>query len=144
MRMCVSRRDSFRGSVSLPASILNSGHYVDVPPAPLPVDAGAPPPPPLPDSSCSFQLAHGGFHDSQQHFGDVMLPGDGSSCVNGGGYGSCVPSPVTWSHGLSSDADYYGHGIVGSTPGHRHRVIDADLITTIKITVQWDFIGTCR
>lgn len=75
----------------------------------------------FPESSCSIQMQDGSFNDIQQQFGDVMLPGNGYGGNNinnpsgGISYSASLPpptaSPLPWSHGLSSDADYYGHGM---------------------------------
>ncbi|CAJ1066004.1 colorectal cancer-associated protein 2 [Xyrichtys novacula] len=58
------------------------------------------------------------FDDIQQQFGDMMLPSNGysdSSTGSGCGYTASLPSrptlPVPWSHGLSSDADFYSQEI---------------------------------
>nr|XP_054598889.1 colorectal cancer associated 2 [Nothobranchius furzeri]XP_054598890.1 colorectal cancer associated 2 [Nothobranchius furzeri] len=50
------------------------------------------------------------FNDVQQQFGDVVCPGYNPS------YNTSLPSlptssPLPWSQGLSSDADFYGHGM---------------------------------
>ncbi|XP_026234482.1 colorectal cancer-associated protein 2 isoform X2 [Anabas testudineus] len=85
---------------------------------------------PFPDSSCAMQMQGGTLNDSQQQFGDMMLTSSGYSGNNssssivggggggggGGGYSASLPPPPTyplpWCHGLSSDADYYGHEMV--------------------------------
>ncbi|XP_037632384.1 colorectal cancer associated 2 [Sebastes umbrosus] len=74
---------------------------------------------PVADSSCNMQES--AFHDIQQQFGDMMLPSNGYSGNNNNTTGSASsyntslpppPSfPLPWCHGLSSDADYYGHGM---------------------------------
>ncbi|XP_062275210.1 colorectal cancer associated 2 [Scomber scombrus] len=73
-------------------------------------------------------MQEGTFNDSQQQFGDMMLPGNGYSVNSsssstgggggssgGGGYSASFPPlhtfPLSWCHGLSSDADYYDHGM---------------------------------
>ncbi|KAK1899651.1 POU domain class 2-associating factor 1 [Dissostichus eleginoides] len=77
---------------------------------------------PVPDSSCGSQMhEEGSFNDIPQQFGDMMLPGNGYSGNNntnnssGGSYSASLPAPPTlplpWCHALSSDADYYGHGM---------------------------------
>lgn len=73
---------------------------------------------PVPDASCSIQAHDHSFNDCQQQFGDVVLPSNSYSSNNTGGSSysaSLAPHPtfpLPWSHGLSSDADYYGHGMV--------------------------------
>ncbi|XP_055370103.1 colorectal cancer associated 2 [Betta splendens] len=72
----------------------------------------------VPDGSCAIQMQGGALNDNQQHFGDVMLPGNGfignNNSDSGSGicYSASLPPPPTlplpWCHGLSSDADYYG------------------------------------
>lgn len=78
----------------------------------------------FPDTSCNIQMQENGFGDIQQLFGDRMLPSGGYSAASGmenGGSGysaSLSPAsslPLPWCHGLSSDADYYGPGMVGSS-----------------------------
>ncbi|KAM7413693.1 hypothetical protein PAMA_020872 [Pampus argenteus] len=71
------------------------------------------------------------FNDSQQQFGDMMLPGNGysgnsNSTSNslsgggGGGYSASLPPlptfPLPWCHGFSSDADYYGNVMAPCSP----------------------------
>ncbi|XP_075994328.1 colorectal cancer associated 2 [Genypterus blacodes] len=78
-----------------------------------------------PDGSCCIQTHDASFHDCQQQFADVMLPGNSYSGGGGGGrYGgsgtggaqAAYPSfPLPWTHGLSSDADYYGPGTAPSS-----------------------------
>ncbi|KAM9853709.1 colorectal cancer associated 2 [Aulostomus maculatus] len=98
---------------------------------------------PFPDSSCNIQLQESALNDSQQQqqqhqqhqqqFGDTMLPIDGFS-NNSSGSGSCYTTslpppagaaaaaaaaaafPLPWSHGLSSDADFYGPGMAPCSP----------------------------
>ncbi|KAE8295664.1 hypothetical protein D5F01_LYC06599 [Larimichthys crocea] len=110
------------------------GRYVDPPSAIPPADAcsfGAralqlgSPSFVFPDSSCNVEVQENTFNDIQQQFGDVMLPSNGYSCNNNNNsnnnntgssnsYSTTLPPPPTlplpWCHGLSSDADYYGHG----------------------------------
>nr|XP_020476378.1 uncharacterized protein C11orf53 homolog [Monopterus albus] len=73
---------------------------------------------PVPNSSCSIQMQGGTLNQIQQQTGDMMLPSNGYSVNNnnsigGGSYTASLPPPPTfplpWCHGLSSDADYYGH-----------------------------------
>ncbi|XP_032365866.1 colorectal cancer associated 2 [Etheostoma spectabile] len=72
---------------------------------------------PVPDSSCNTQMQEITFNDIQQQFGDMMLHGNGysGSNNNNNNYNVSMPPPPTfplpWCHGLSSDADYYGHGM---------------------------------
>lgn len=77
---------------------------------------------PVPDGTCSIHMQGGTLNDSQQQFGDMMLPSNGysgnnSSSVGGGSYSaSLLPPPtypLSWCHGLSSDVDYYGAEMVG-------------------------------
>lgn len=71
---------------------------------------------PVAESAFSFQVQDGAFSNAQQQFVDVMLPGNGySNTDHGTSYSAALPPslPLPWSHGLSSDADYYGHGMVG-------------------------------
>ncbi|XP_034556205.1 colorectal cancer-associated protein 2 [Notolabrus celidotus] len=73
---------------------------------------------PFPDGSCNIQMQESAFNDIQQQFGDMMLPSNGYSGNNnstgggGGGFTASLPPrptlPLPWSHGLSSDADFYG------------------------------------
>ncbi|XP_059188054.1 colorectal cancer associated 2 [Centropristis striata] len=69
------------------------------------------------------------FNDIQQQFGDIMLPSNGYSGSNNNNnnnnntsssYSVSLPPPPTfplsWCHGLSSDADYYGHGMAPCSP----------------------------
>lgn len=84
----------------------------------------------LPDSSCNIQMQESTFSDIQQHFGDMMLPSNGYSvnnnnngCGGGGGgisYNTPLPPaptlPLPLCHGLSSDADYYGHANAPCSP----------------------------
>ncbi|KAM9359108.1 colorectal cancer associated 2 [Symphorus nematophorus] len=75
---------------------------------------------PFPDGSCNIQMPGSAFNDIQQQFGDMMLPSNGYSGNNNnnnnnnnhssGSYNTSLPPPP-WCHGLSSDADYYGHGM---------------------------------
>ncbi|XP_034403939.1 colorectal cancer-associated protein 2 [Cyclopterus lumpus] len=65
----------------------------------------------------------GTFNDFQQQFGDMALPGNGytgghnnhnnhnNHNPGGPGYTACLP-PLPCFQGLSSDADYYGPGMV--------------------------------
>uniref|UniRef100_UPI003AAD24EF colorectal cancer associated 2 n=1 Tax=Centroberyx gerrardi TaxID=166262 RepID=UPI003AAD24EF len=76
---------------------------------------------PVLDGACGIQMQESAFNDNQQQFVDVMLPGNGySNNDNGNSYSASLlplPSfPLPWSHGLSSDADYYGHGMAPSSP----------------------------
>ncbi|XP_042270374.1 colorectal cancer associated 2, partial [Thunnus maccoyii] len=84
---------------------------------------------PVLDSSCSIQMQESTFNDSQQQFGDMMLPGNGYSVNSnstvgggggGGGYSASLPPlpsfPLPWCHGLSSDADYYDYGMAPCSP----------------------------
>ncbi|XP_029302729.1 colorectal cancer associated 2 [Cottoperca gobio] len=75
---------------------------------------------PVSDSSCNSHMQEQShFNDIQQQFGDMMLPSNGYSGNynnnTGSSYNASLPSlatfPLTWCHGLSSDADYYGHGM---------------------------------
>ncbi|KAK5869028.1 hypothetical protein PBY51_009992 [Eleginops maclovinus] len=81
---------------------------------------------PVPDSSCGSQMQEErSFNDIPQQFSDMMLPGNVYSGNNntsssgggggGGSYSASLPAPPTlplpWCHALSSDADYYGHGM---------------------------------
>ncbi|XP_047449156.1 colorectal cancer associated 2 [Mugil cephalus] len=82
---------------------------------------------PVPENPCSIQMQQqSAFNEiqqqQQQQIGDAMLPGNGYSCSNnnnnlsaGHSYSTPLPlppiSPLPWCHGLSSDADYYGHGM---------------------------------
>ncbi|XP_061574698.1 colorectal cancer associated 2 [Cololabis saira] len=60
-------------------------------------------------------------HQLQQHFGDVVLPSNGYSSAARVtvDYSAPLPplpplpasSPLPWCHAVSSDADYYGHGM---------------------------------
>ncbi|XP_034024954.1 colorectal cancer-associated protein 2 [Thalassophryne amazonica] len=81
---------------------------------------------PVPDGSCSIQMQESGVSDSQQQFGD-MLPGNGYCGNNtcGSPYSATMPppppplppaAPLSWCHGLSSDADFYGHGMAPCSP----------------------------
>ncbi|KAM6932804.1 colorectal cancer associated 2 [Lycodopsis pacificus] len=73
------------------------------------------------DGSCNTQMLGSSFNDIQQQFGDMMLPSNGYAGNNnnnnntGSGYSACLPPhpafPPPCRHGLSSDADYYGHGM---------------------------------
>ncbi|XP_068173489.1 colorectal cancer associated 2 [Antennarius striatus] len=94
------------------------GRCVDPPPAP-PADASSCSARalqmrtdsfPCLDSSCSIQMQESVFHDIQQQFEDMTLPSSGYS-----GNNTHLPPPhdlpSPWCHGLSSDADYYGHGM---------------------------------
>ncbi|XP_070826751.1 colorectal cancer associated 2 [Chaetodon trifascialis] len=78
----------------------------------------------LPDVPCNIQMQESASNDIQQQFGDMMLPIHGYSGNNnnnnnnsscGGSYSAPLPPPpalpLPWCHGLSSDADYYGHGM---------------------------------
>ncbi|XP_068564578.1 colorectal cancer associated 2 [Cebidichthys violaceus] len=100
------------------------GRYVAPPPAVPPADAssscGARTF--LLDGSCSTQMLGSSFNDIQLQFGDMMLPSNGYSGNNnnnnnntGSGYSACLPPPPAFPlpccQGLSSDADYYGHGM---------------------------------
>lgn len=77
----------------------------------------------FPDSSCNIEMQENTFNGIQQQFGDVMLPSNGYGFNNNNNnntsnsYSTTLPPPPTlplpWCHGLSSDADYYGHGMVG-------------------------------
>ncbi|KAM3875371.1 colorectal cancer associated 2 [Diretmus argenteus] len=114
------------------ASTFPSGYVLDAaavvhPAAPFPV----------PDSSaaCSIQMQqqlvsnHQQQQQQQQQFVDAMFPGNGynnnnnnnssSSGDNCSSYSaSLLPPasfPLSWSHGLSSDADYYCHGMAPSS-----------------------------
>ncbi|KAF1393644.1 hypothetical protein PFLUV_G00018180 [Perca fluviatilis] len=76
---------------------------------------------PVPDGSCSTQMQESTFNDIGQQFGDMMLHSNGYSGNNnnnnytGSSSNASLPPPPTfplpWCHGLSSDADYYGHGM---------------------------------
>lgn len=91
------------------------------------------------DTSCSIQLQGDAFNDTQTHFGGMTFHNNNNNnnhSIGGGsvyninpnnqnnnnnnkssGSGSSLsPShsfPLNWYYGLSSDADYYGHGTVG-------------------------------
>ncbi|XP_029923381.1 colorectal cancer associated 2 [Myripristis murdjan] len=74
---------------------------------------------PVAESAFSFQVQDGAFSDTQQQFVDVMLPGNGySNTDHGTSYSAALPPslPLPWAHGLSSDADYYGHGMAPASP----------------------------
>lgn len=81
---------------------------------------------PVPDSSCSIQMQEIMFNDIQPQFGDVMLPSNGYSTNNNPcssiSFNTSLPlhptSPLPWCHGLSSDADFYGNGMVSSAHWH--------------------------
>ncbi|XP_044058750.1 colorectal cancer associated 2 [Siniperca chuatsi] len=106
------------------------GRYVDPPPAIPPADSSSCGATalqlrtasfPVPDGSCNIQMQESTFNDIQQQFGDMMLPSNGCSGNNnnntggGGSHSASLPPPPTfplpWCHRLSSDADYYGHGM---------------------------------
>lgn len=85
----------------------------------------------FPEAPCDIQVQDSGFGDlqqpqqqQQQHYGDRMASSSGycatTGLENGGGSGYSAPLsppqsalPLPWCHGLSSDADYYGPGMVG-------------------------------
>lgn len=89
---------------------------------------------PVPDSACNIQMQECGIQVQQQQFGDVMLPSNG---YGGTTYDTPLPpfptSPQPWYHGLSSDADYYGQGMVSLSWHQRNTVIK-------EIIRNWDFL----
>ncbi|KAK9520317.1 hypothetical protein VZT92_020213 [Zoarces viviparus] len=101
-----------------------TGRYVAPPPVVPPADASSCGARAFQlDGSCNTQMLGSSFNDIQQQFGDMMLPSNGYAGNNnnnnnnntGSGYSACLPPPPAFPlpcrHGLSSDADYYGHGM---------------------------------
>ncbi|XP_068601904.1 colorectal cancer associated 2 [Brachionichthys hirsutus] len=96
------------------------GRYTDPPPTAPPGDANGCSAQafqmrsdsfPFLESSCSIQMQENIFNDIQQQFGDMTLPSNGFSGNNITPLPPPPNFPSPWCHGLSSDADYYGHGM---------------------------------
>lgn len=82
--------------------LLPAGRYRGPPPAAAP---------PAGDAR-ALQMRAAAAADLQQQFGDQVLPG-GGHCGGDGGLEGGGYAAEPWSHGLSSDADYYGPAMVG-------------------------------
>ncbi|XP_041851630.1 colorectal cancer associated 2 isoform X2 [Melanotaenia boesemani] len=79
---------------------------------------------PMSDSSCTIQMPASTFNHTQQQFEEVMLPSNGYNNNNSTSgtldYSTSLPplsasSPLCWGHGISSDTDYYGHGMAAAS-----------------------------
>ncbi|KAK2847488.1 hypothetical protein Q5P01_010487 [Channa striata] len=88
---------------------------------------------PVQDGSCTTHMQVGTLNEMQQQFGDTLLASHGysgnsnnsnnnniSNTTGGGDYSASLPPPpslpLPWCHGLSSDADYYGHEMAPCSP----------------------------